>query len=172
MDKGSVTNIGRASGTSPSGTTVTATSTVTIPATRTPSIALVKSASTLRFAAAGTSITYSYKVTNTGNVTLHSVDVTDPLPGLSAIDLPGVDPRTGRVGNVHRHVHHHPSRRRPRQHHEHRDGYGHPADRPDGDCQSTVTIPLSQSPVDRTAEVSQHPRASRRPAPSSRTATR
>jgi uncharacterized repeat protein (TIGR01451 family) len=88
VDKGSVTNTGTASGTGPNGTTVKATSTVTIPATATPSISLVKSASTLRFATPGTSITYNYRVRNTGNVTLHAVDVTDLLPGLSAVSCP------------------------------------------------------------------------------------
>ncbi len=34
-------------------------------------------------------VTYSFEVTNTGNVTLSSVTVTDPLPGLSTISCPG-----------------------------------------------------------------------------------
>ena len=33
-------------------------------------------------------ITYSYRVTNSGNVTLNPVTVTDPMPGLSAISCP------------------------------------------------------------------------------------
>ena len=37
---------------------------------------------------AGTPVTYSYKVTNTGNVTLNPVTVTDPMAGLSAISCP------------------------------------------------------------------------------------
>ena len=49
---------------------------------------MVKTASVPSFTAAGTSITYSYAVTNTGNVTLTSVDVTDPMPGLSAVNCP------------------------------------------------------------------------------------
>lgn len=36
----------------------------------------------------GDTVTYSFVVTNTGNVTLTDVTVTDPLPGLSAIDCP------------------------------------------------------------------------------------
>jgi len=55
---------------------------------RTPSIALKKSASVASYSAPGTLITYSYKVTNTGNVTLDPVTVTDPMPGLSAISCP------------------------------------------------------------------------------------
>ena len=88
VNKGSVTNTGTASGTGPNGATVTATSTVTIPATQTPSISVVKSASAVRFASPGAPITYRYLVTNTGNVTLQSIDVTDPHPGLSAVTCP------------------------------------------------------------------------------------
>ena len=34
----------------------------------------------------------SYLVTNTGNVTLDPVGVTDPMPGLSAVSCPDADP--------------------------------------------------------------------------------
>ncbi|MGD0749514.1 MAG: hypothetical protein ABSB68_17080 [Acidimicrobiales bacterium] len=53
-----------------------------------PSITLKKSASISSYWAAGTRVHYSYKVTNTGNVTLDPVTVTDPMPGLSAISCP------------------------------------------------------------------------------------
>ena len=72
----------------PSGPNVSATSSVTIPATQTPAIKLVKSASVTSFSAAGTQITYSYLVTNTGNVTLTPVGVTDPMTGLSSVSCP------------------------------------------------------------------------------------
>ena len=88
LDAGSIHNTGTATGTPPSGSPVTAQSTVTIPAVATPSIGLVKSANMSCFSATGTLITYSYKVTNTGNVTLTSVGVTDPMTGLSAISCP------------------------------------------------------------------------------------
>jgi hypothetical protein len=45
----------------------------------------VKSASVTSYSAPGTPITYSYLVTNTGNVNLTAVSVTDPHVGLSAI---------------------------------------------------------------------------------------
>ena len=64
---------------------------MTIPATQRAKIALVKSSDIPSFgniAAPGVVITYSYLVTNTGNVTLHSVGVTDPMPGLSTISCP------------------------------------------------------------------------------------
>ncbi len=88
VDNGSITNTGTATGTAPSGTKVTAASTVTIKGTQTPGISLLKSASISSFSAPGTAVTYSYKVTNTGNVTLTSVGVTDPMAGLSAITCP------------------------------------------------------------------------------------
>jgi hypothetical protein len=50
-----------------------------------PAIALTKTASPVSFVGPGTVITYNYKVTNTGNVTLDSVGVTDPMNDLSAI---------------------------------------------------------------------------------------
>ena len=85
VDRGSITNTGTAHGTPPTGPVVTASSTLTVPAVQNASIALDKTANVPSFNAPGTLITYSYKVTNTGNVTLHSVTVTDPMPGLSSI---------------------------------------------------------------------------------------
>jgi uncharacterized repeat protein (TIGR01451 family) len=51
-----------------------------------PAIVLVKSASVQSYSAAGTTITYTLNVTNTGNVSLTSVTVTDPMAGLSAVN--------------------------------------------------------------------------------------
>ena len=104
VDRGSVANTGTAHGTPPTGAEVTATSSVTIPAAAVPAISILKSASPTSFSAPGTQITYTYQVTNTGNVTLSGVLVTDPMPGLSPIDSctsttlapgsPGVPPGT------------------------------------------------------------------------------
>ncbi len=79
------------------GTPTTATGSLT-PATPTgssdwtasgkPSISLEKTASIKSYSAPGTLVTYSYKVTNTGNVTLDPVTVTDPMAGLSPISCP------------------------------------------------------------------------------------
>ena len=88
VNRGSVTNTGTASGTSPTGVTVTAQSVVTIPATQSPAISLAKTASTSPFASAGTPVSYNYVVTNTGNVSLHSIVVNDPMPGLSSVICP------------------------------------------------------------------------------------
>ena len=85
---GIIANTGTASGTPPTGSPVTASASVTIQANQSPAIVLAKQASILSFSAAGVPVTYTYTVTNPGNVTLHSVTVTDPMPGLSAITCP------------------------------------------------------------------------------------
>ena len=70
-------------------------------ATRSPSISVVKSAAPLTVSAAGDTVAYSFCVTNTGNVTLTSVGVTDPLPGLSAVTCPARDAGARRLDDVH-----------------------------------------------------------------------
>jgi uncharacterized repeat protein (TIGR01451 family)/LPXTG-motif cell wall-anchored protein len=88
IDAGSITNTATASGTPPSGPAVTDTDSETVTATRTPGVDLVKTASPTNVAAAGQTVTYSFVVTNTGNVTLTSVGVSDPHAGLSPINCP------------------------------------------------------------------------------------
>ncbi len=88
VDRGWLKNTGTATGTSQVGTTVTAKASWFIPAVQTPAITIVKTANKTSFNAAGTKVTYSYKVTNTGNVTLGPVVVTDAMDRLSAISCP------------------------------------------------------------------------------------
>ena len=88
IDAGSVTNTATGTGTPPSGPPVSDPDTATVTATASPAIQVVKTASPSSAATAGTVVTYSFVVTNTGNVTLSSVGVTDPLPGLSAVTCP------------------------------------------------------------------------------------
>ncbi|MGJ6967615.1 DUF7507 domain-containing protein [Streptosporangium sp. G11] len=78
LDAGSIVNTATASGTPPSGPTVTsAPSTVTITAAPASSLALLKTVAPSVVTAAGRTVTYSYLVTNTGNDTLTGVGVTD-----------------------------------------------------------------------------------------------
>jgi uncharacterized repeat protein (TIGR01451 family) len=92
VTNGSITNTGTATGTPfgapPVGPNVTAKSAVTIPVAQTASIAIVLSAMPANFSAPGTAITYSYLVTNSGNVSLSSVSVSDSMAGLSPISCP------------------------------------------------------------------------------------
>ena len=90
VDAGSVTNHATAEGDPPRGRpVVSAPSEATITAIQSPAITVVKSASPSTFSVAGETITYSFDVTNSGNVTLRAIRVHDThLPGLSAISCP------------------------------------------------------------------------------------
>jgi uncharacterized repeat protein (TIGR01451 family) len=92
VDNGSVTNTADAEGTSlGSDTPVTSNdSTVTIPETPAPGITVVKSANPTTVTKAGQTVTYSFVVTNTGNVTLTGVAV-DETSFSGSGDLPKPD---------------------------------------------------------------------------------
>jgi uncharacterized repeat protein (TIGR01451 family) len=88
VNTGAVQNTATAHGTPPAGSAVTADDTATVTVPSAPAITLTKSGSldAGSTGAAGDTARYAFSVTNTGNVTLHDVTVTDPHPGLSAID--------------------------------------------------------------------------------------
>jgi uncharacterized repeat protein (TIGR01451 family) len=93
VDAGSVTNTATASGTAPSGAAVTSDpSPATVTAAQAPGLGLVKTADPLSYDTAGQEITYSYDVTNTGNVTIHGLAVAEAgfsgAESLSAITCP------------------------------------------------------------------------------------
>ena len=78
MDNGSITDTATARGTPPnSNKQVCATSTATVIATQSPGISVVKTASVPAVSTVGQTVTYSFTITNTGNVTLDNVNVTD-----------------------------------------------------------------------------------------------
>ncbi|WP_418064474.1 hypothetical protein [Pimelobacter simplex] len=78
VDAGTLDNTATAEGTPPSGPPVTSDpSSAQLPAEPTPSLTLDKSASPATVARAGETVTYSFVVTNTGNVTLHDVAIAE-----------------------------------------------------------------------------------------------
>ena len=78
LDAGDVDNIAVASATSPSGNTVTDDSpNVSVGATRSPQLTTTKSTPTPNYSAVGATMAYTITVTNSGNVTVRNVDVTD-----------------------------------------------------------------------------------------------
>ena len=86
MDAGVVNNVATASGTPPTGPPVTDQDNTTTPVTRTPAIDLDKQAGAINDLDGnghdvGDTIAYTFLVTNTGNVTLSPVSVSDPKVG-------------------------------------------------------------------------------------------
>jgi uncharacterized repeat protein (TIGR01451 family) len=79
LDRNTITNIGSVSGISPTGSTITANSAaVVVPVMPHASLSLVKSTEATAFRKVGDQITYTITATNTGNVTLINVAISDP----------------------------------------------------------------------------------------------
>ncbi len=79
LDAGSVVNVATAAGTPPIGPTITDPSNeVTVPVVQSPSVVTVKSTTATTYSQPGQVITYAITVTNTGNVTITGVRVSDP----------------------------------------------------------------------------------------------
>ncbi len=80
IDAGSIVNTAHAAGISPQGTPVTVDDSLTTPMpAAAPTLQLTKTPSLSSFSTPGEVIGYVFAVTNTGNVTLSNVKVTDPL---------------------------------------------------------------------------------------------
>ena len=95
LDAGSVVNIATSTGTDPGGNPVTDPSNpVTVPATQTPALTTVKSSTTTNYATVGEMISYTITVTNTGNVTVTGVVVSDPLADPGSIVCAPATPLT------------------------------------------------------------------------------
>ena len=130
-DSSQLTNTATATGTPPpsAGGPITSTpSTVTIPVSASPSLSVAKTANPLQASGSGDTITYSYLVTNTGNVTIANIGI-DETDFTGTGTPPQVSCPAGAASlapaascHLHRHLCHHPGRRRRRRNSEHRDG--------------------------------------------------
>ncbi|WP_165930057.1 gliding motility-associated C-terminal domain-containing protein, partial [Flavobacterium caseinilyticum] len=107
-DAGKITNSALAVGKDPkgndisdiSGTTIDNDTPTVTPITQNPSIALVKTASVGGTGAVGDVITYTFAVTNTGNVTITNLVITDPLVGLIIANSPIATLAPGATNNT------------------------------------------------------------------------
>ena len=131
VDAGTVVNNASVTATPPSGPAVTNTATATTTVPRAPAISLTKTAGTPSGNTAGSTVAYSFLVTNTGNLTLTGVERHRPdgRPG----HLPGDDARARRVHHLHEDLHADPGRRERRRGEQHSDRSRHAADRHSGD---------------------------------------
>jgi len=88
VNAGQIVNVAQATGAAPSTTPVPSNlAGVVVPLTQTPELTLDKSVSPGTVSAAGNQVTYSFTMTNTGNVTLSTVKVDDgSLTPLSQVD--------------------------------------------------------------------------------------
>ncbi|MDR3659182.1 MAG: hypothetical protein P4L86_01980, partial [Mycobacterium sp.] len=104
LDNGSISDTSKTTGTNPEslgGSTTADSNEVTITAAQSPSISVVKTANVTTVSAVGQVVTYTFTVTNTGNVTLSNVDVTDAQasPSLDS-SLGPITCTTGTPGSI------------------------------------------------------------------------
>ncbi|MFV5689567.1 gliding motility-associated C-terminal domain-containing protein, partial [Flavobacterium sp. ZT3R25] len=91
IDAGKVTNSALVSGKNPkgndvtdiSGTTITNNTPTVTPLTQNPGLEVIKTSNSENYSSVGDIINYTIQVKNTGNITLYSIVVTDPLTGLN-----------------------------------------------------------------------------------------
>jgi hypothetical protein len=93
LDRGDIENAAVVTGRPPAGPPVTDGASEAVPAVRLPQINLLKSAFPAQYGAAGEQISYAYTVTNSGNVTLRNIELTDsrlgPVTCLTTTLAPG-----------------------------------------------------------------------------------
>ena len=136
VNAGKVDNTASTTGTPPTGPAVTDTANASVPATQGPALTLVKTATPTTYSAVDQVISYSYLLTNSGNVTLQRAVHCDRRQGDRRV-LPGHPGQPGprRKRHLHRLLHDRASgprcrlgdqpRRRPRLLRHHPDRLGH-----------------------------------------------
>ncbi|MDN3205969.1 DUF7507 domain-containing protein, partial [Algoriphagus sediminis] len=99
VDNGFVENVATVSGVDPNQSTQFAGASATVTAIQSPAISLSKLATPNTYDQEGDVINYNLEVTNTGNVTLDNVTVTDPLTNLN-VNIGSLVPGQSRSGVV------------------------------------------------------------------------
>ena len=89
LDSGSITNTATATGIPAGGTLTPPSDTATVGADQAPTLTLVKTANQASFDAVGDVLTYDYLVTNTGNVGIGALSVSDDKIATVACDVAG-----------------------------------------------------------------------------------
>lgn len=91
LDADNVTNLANATGSYNNQQVLSNNTTLTVPAIQTPALAIVKSAYPISYDAVGQTITYTYNVTNSGNVDISApINVTDDKFGTVPIQSSGI----------------------------------------------------------------------------------
>ncbi len=99
LDAGvAITNTATANGTPTSGTLTPPTDTETITPTPAPAMTITKTANKTTGLVLGDVITYTYVVTNTGNVSINNVNISDVHPGSGPDPIPGSEVLTNTSG--------------------------------------------------------------------------
>ena len=88
LDAGKLSNTATILGTDPTGAAVSSPATATMTAVKVSDMGFSKTSSPTLVKTVGEMIKYSFAVSNTGNVTMASIKVTDPMSGLSAVTCP------------------------------------------------------------------------------------
>lgn len=92
VDAGTITNTATVTAQDTTGSPLSATANETVPIQQAADLTLDKSVQVPSSVTAGDTITYSFVATNTGNITLSNVEISDPLDGLSSISCDQATP--------------------------------------------------------------------------------
>lgn len=100
INAGVINNTARVSGVAPEGDTFSATANAQTSIVASPAITLSKVSDVPAVPVAGNTVVYDFVATNTGNVTLSNVSISDPLPGLGALTCSPAQPAVLNPGQI------------------------------------------------------------------------